>query len=85
VDRLSLRRRKPTAEQSGLDARRRAANVKDAFDVPVRRRGRIAGRRVLLFDDVMTTGATIAASTRALLDAGAEEVRAYSVARAEAS
>lgn len=85
IDRPSLRRRKRTAEQSGLDAKRRSANVAGAFEVPARRRRRIAGKRVLLFDDVMTTGATLAAAARALLDAGAAEVRGYAAARAEAS
>jgi len=85
IDRSSLRRRRATAEQSGLDARHRAANVAGAFAVIPRRRRRIAGKRVLLFDDVMTTGATMSAATRALLAAGAVEVRGFCVARAEAS
>ncbi len=83
VDKLSLRRVRATASQSGLDARRRAANVAAAFAVVPSRRRRIAGRRILLVDDVMTTGATMAACSRALLDSGAASVSVFAVARAE--
>lgn len=82
VDKLSLRRVRATAPQSGLDRRERAANVAQAFSVVPRREARIRGRRVLLFDDVMTTGATMAACTQALVAAGATEVIAMCVARA---
>ena len=70
-----LRRARATAPQTTLGADRRASNVASAFaaaDPP-------AG--VLLVDDVSTTGATLAAGARALLDAGAERVYALAVAR----
>ncbi|HTM21446.1 MAG TPA: phosphoribosyltransferase family protein [Kofleriaceae bacterium] len=83
VDRLSLRRRRATAPQTGLDARARRRNVDGAFAVAPRRAGRLAGRRILLFDDVVTTGATLAAAAEALRGAGAAEVTALCVAGAE--
>jgi ComF family protein len=83
VDAISLRRRRATASQAGLTARERARNVAGAFAVVRRRRPRIEGRRVLLVDDVITTGATVAAASRALLDAGAASVRGLCLARAE--
>ncbi|GAB4513541.1 MAG: ComF family protein [Haliangiales bacterium] len=83
VDRGSLRKVRRTSSQRGLDLRQRVANVTGAYAVAARRRDRVAGRRVLLVDDIMTTGATLAACARALLDAGAREVEALCVARTE--
>jgi ComF family protein len=83
VDKLSLRRRRATTPQTGLSAKKRAANVDGAFVVPESRRPRVAGRHILLCDDIMTTGATFAAATRALLRAGARQVTCFSAARAE--
>ena len=85
VDRTSLRRVRATAAQSNLRMRQRAENVAGAFVVPERRRARVAGRRVLCMDDVMTTGATLGACARALLAAGAREVVVFCAARAERS
>lgn len=79
----ALRRVRGTAPQAGLDGRRRRANVAGAFAVRRRARSRIAGARVLLVDDVITTGATMAAAARALRDAGAIAVVGFAVARAE--
>jgi ComF family protein len=75
----ALVRRRDTAPQTGLSAARRRANVRGAF--AVRRRARVVGRTVVLVDDVLTTGATVHACARALLDAGAAEVRLVTVAR----
>lgn len=66
--------------RAGMDSIARRKSVAGAFTV--RRRDRIAGRRVLLIDDVFTTGATVSACAAALKDAGAEEVFVLTVARA---
>lgn len=80
ADPLVLRRTRATRSQLGLSQTQRQLNVKGAFAVPSRAASRIAGRRVLLVDDVITTGATIAAAARALLDAGASDVDVLALA-----
>ncbi len=69
-----LERRRKTRQQVGLSASERQANVRGAFRVPKARRGQLAGRRVLLVDDVYTSGATVKAASRALLKGGASAV-----------
>jgi ComF family protein len=76
-----LVRRRRTPSQGGLTARQRALNVRGAFAVDPKRRADIRERRVLLVDDVMTTGATLEACARALLRAGAASVDALVLAR----
>jgi len=75
----ALVRRKDTPPQTGLSAAARRKNVAGAF--AVRHVSQVAGRTVVLVDDVLTTGATAAACARALLGAGAREVRLLTVAR----
>jgi ComF family protein len=69
---------RPTREQSGLPASERRRNLRGAFAV----RGRCAGARVAIIDDVITTGSTAAALARTLRAAGAEVVAVWAVARA---
>lgn len=69
----------PTRTQTKLDRKERAANVKKAF--LVRKGLNIKGQRILLVDDVLTTGATTSACAKALLDGGAGEVCVWTVAR----
>ncbi|MCA8900873.1 MAG: ComF family protein [Hyphomonas sp.] len=77
----ALRRTRRTPTQGGLSARARRRNVAGAFTVRRPAAARISGRRVLLVDDVLTTGATLAACTRALKQAGARQVDVLVLAR----
>ncbi len=79
-----LERHRATSAQAGLNRAGRARNVNGAFAVAPRAVPRIAGRAVLLIDDVVTTGATAAACATALLAAGAARVSVLALARAEA-
>lgn len=74
-----LRRIRPTATQTNLTAAQRLSNVNNAFQS--QRKKWLAGRRVLLVDDVMTTGATVNACARALKKGGATSVHVLTVAR----
>jgi ComF family protein len=76
-----LKRVKPTAQQVGLSRTERAANVQGAFRVPPEDRGAVAGRRLVLVDDVLTSGATVDGCARALLRAGAANVDVLIFAR----
>ena len=77
----ALIRQRGTGSQEGRSRDDRFRNLAGAFSVPPRRRDRIAGRSVLLVDDVMTSGATFAAATDACLAAGAKQVSVLSLAR----
>jgi len=74
-----LFRTRPTATQTNLTAEQRISNVRDAFSVRWRRW--VQGRRLLLVDDVMTTGATVNECARVLKSGGAARVYVLSVAR----
>lgn len=69
-----LQRARATRSQVGLNITDRRRNVRGAFTLPGNAKAAIAGRRVLLIDDVITTGATAGACAKALLDGGAAEV-----------
>jgi ComF family protein len=77
----ALGRVKATAQQVGLTRPERAVNVQGAFRVPERSRAEVVGRRLILVDDVLTTGATIDACARVLLRAGAAQVDVLVFAR----
>ncbi len=77
----AIKRVKPTAQQVGLSRTERAANVQGAFRVPAEGRGAVAGRRLVLVDDVLTSGATVDGCARALIRAGAANVDVLIFAR----
>ncbi|QPF85337.1 ComF family protein [Bradyrhizobium genosp. L] len=77
----ALRRVRATEQQIGLSRKDRASNVQGAFGVASERKAEIAGRRVILVDDVLTSGATVDACARALLRAKAAQVDVLVFAR----
>lgn len=77
----ALERTRATAQQIGLSRAERARNVQGAFRVPPHQAATVAGRRVVLIDDVLTTGATVDACARALLRARACDVDVLTFAR----
>ncbi len=74
----ALRRRENTPPQAGLDGKRRQENVRNAFEAAGGRP--LAGRHVILVDDVVTTGATLAECALAVRAAGALEVTGCAIA-----
>ena len=76
-----LRRLRATPQQVGLNRADRAGNVQGAFAVPDARHPALAGKRLVLVDDVLTSGATADSCTRALLRAGAAHVDVLVFAR----
>lgn len=77
----ALLRTRPTAPLEGLNREARARMVDDAFAARPSRLAALVGRRVVLIDDVLTSGATAAACTRALLAAGVASVDVLVAAR----
>ena len=78
----ALQRTRPTASLGEKTRQERAATVTGAFRVRPSRAAQLAGRRVVLIDDVLTTGATAGACTLALLEGGAARVDLLVGARA---
>ena len=81
LEKRALRKTRVTHTQKGLSAAERLQNLRGAFCV--RNAQRIEGRRILLVDDVITTGATISTCAAALMRAGALEVFAVAAAHTE--
>jgi ComF family protein len=81
----ALVRRRRTATQGGKSGSGRKRNVAGAFEVPAARAKQVAGLRILLIDDVLTTGATAEGCARALKAAGAARVDLAVVARVQAA
>ena len=75
----ALQRVVPTKTQTMLSRRERAANVRQAF--VLRHRDGLSGKRIVLVDDVLTTGATASACAKVLLAAGVERVAVWTLAR----
>jgi competence protein ComFC len=75
-----LRRVSPTMTQTRLTKQQRATNMRGAFAVPDRH-AKLSGEKIILVDDVFTTGATTSACAKALQAAGAGEVCVWTVAR----
>ena len=81
VDPTLVARSRRTRQQVGLSADARHRNVAGAFSVRPDAAARLAGRPVVLVDDVITTGSTVNAVTRALNRAGIADVDVMSFAR----
>lgn len=81
IEDFALERIKPTPTQVGLSRSQRALNVQGAFRVPDAARPAVAGRAIVLVDDVLTSGATLNAAARALLRGGARSVDVLVFAR----
>lgn len=77
----ALVRHRATPSQTGLNRAQRARNVGGAFRVPEKERTTVADSRIVLVDDVLTTGATADACARTLLRAGARRVDVLTLAR----
>jgi ComF family protein len=79
VDKYILERVRPTGSQAGMSSKERQANVRGAFSL--RRGADVAGKRILLIDDVYTTGATVKECSTVLKKAGASVVNVLTLAR----
>ena len=77
---MALERTRATASQIGLSRAARQRNVAGAFAVAPRRDAQVRGRKILLIDDVITTGSTVGACARALRKAGAVRVDVLALA-----
>jgi ComF family protein len=82
-DATLLLRIRHTPAQSALDRKARLANVKGAFALDPLRAGEVRGKRIVLVDDVMTSGASLHSAARVLREAGAARVTAIVLARTD--
>ncbi|TFG93389.1 MAG: ComF family protein [Syntrophobacterales bacterium] len=80
LDFLALRRTLHTEAQVRLSGRQRRINVRGAFEVTDR--NRVEGKKIVLIDDVYTTGSTVAECSKVLMKSGAKEVAVLTLARA---
>lgn len=78
-----IKRVKPTPSQTGLSIAEREENVRDAFTLTKKGPAIITGKRVLVIDDVITTGATMASIGAALSEAHPKEVGFFTLAAAQ--
>jgi ComF family protein len=76
-----LKRKRATPQQVGLSKAERAANMQGAFKVSADSAAAVRGKRLILVDDVLTSGATAEACTKTLLRAGAAHVDVLVFAR----
>ena len=76
---LPLKRIRPTTRQATLSREERLKNLKGAFKVPDT--GAVVGKKILLVDDVLTTGSTLHACAEALQAAGTSDIKVFTVAR----
>ena len=83
TDASVLLRIKDTPAQSALNRKERLASVKDAFAVDPLLAARVRGKRIVLVDDVMTSGASLYAAAQALRDSGAMHITGMVIARTE--
>jgi len=81
VEMSALIRHRQTNMQGRLGRTERARNVRGAFSVPQSHKSRIAGRSIVLIDDVMTTGITVSECAQALIKAGATQVDVLTLGR----
>ncbi|MDT8317733.1 MAG: ComF family protein [bacterium] len=79
IDKYILERVRPTGSQTGMSSKERRANVRGAFSL--RSGADVSGKRILLIDDVYTTGATVKECSKVLKKGGASVVNVLTLAR----
>ncbi|MEP7233992.1 MAG: ComF family protein [Ignavibacteriota bacterium] len=75
-----LKRIRQTPSQTGLNIDEREANVRGAFGLSEKGRKEFQGKRLLIIDDVMTTGATLASAARTIMTANPQKIDLYALA-----